>query len=79
MIHETDKQSIVRYHAGALGLNFDFTLKWTRETPVDCVPYVLTFQNIGKEGLVGALSGAYVIDQDQGVSVINFDFCSSLR
>jgi hypothetical protein len=79
VLKESESSSVVRYQAGALGLNFDFTLKWTRQTSPNHVPYVITFENVRKEGLVGSLSGAYMIDQVQGVSVINFDFSSSLR
>jgi hypothetical protein len=79
VLKESEGSSVVRYQAGALGLNFDFTLKWTRQTSPNHVPYVITFENVRKEGLVGSLSGAYMIDQVQGVSVINFDFSSSLR
>jgi len=78
VLKESQGSSVVRYQAGALGLNFDFTLKWTRQTSPNHVPYVITFENVRKEGLVGSLSGAYMIDQVQGVSVINFDFSSSL-
>lgn len=77
VLSKTKTESVVRYNAGALGLSFDFTLKWKRETSQNSVPYVLTFENVGSGGLLQSLSGAYVIDKTRdGVSKLSFDFTS---